>query len=399
MEPIISLHSKYSPSKLPRILECPGSVQLTETVIDSQGLASPGAIEGTLLHYITEQCLNAYENTVPESLITKYSLNTEQHEAVQEVLDWVTITKASYSDKEAYDLVEAKVSLSGFEEPFACAELGDVEGTMDYALVLPAHKTLICADWKFGTGVEVFADTPQLKAYCLGKLKNMSFAKHFDTVKAVIVQPRLHTENKVKEIVYSIDDLLSWLKGTLVPALEKAQLRFPPFNPSKSTCQWCPAAQLCKARRLDNINTAKKVFLLHSHLPNITDLNELRKLLDKAPDLIKYINDLKAFAAQHIKKGLEFPGYKLVSGRVSRQWADVDKTLSVLKEQGISEEELQIYKLMSPAQVEKKWGKAIKSLPEFQELIVKTEGNPSLVKDSNKKPALSFKTAEQVFQD
>ena len=68
-------HAKYSPSKLPRIVTCPGSVQLCEGLTQSQ---SSYANEGTMLHQVVEDCLEIGELILPGTLINQYDLVPDQ---------------------------------------------------------------------------------------------------------------------------------------------------------------------------------------------------------------------------------------------------------------------------------------------------------------------------------
>ena len=52
----MSKHAKCSPSRLARIIRCPGSVQLCSEVQEQE--QSVYAAEGSLLHLATERCLD-----------------------------------------------------------------------------------------------------------------------------------------------------------------------------------------------------------------------------------------------------------------------------------------------------------------------------------------------------
>jgi hypothetical protein len=54
---------------------------------------------------------------------------------------------------------------------------------------------------------------------------------------------------------------------------------------------------------------------------------------------------------------------------------------------------------MSPAQAEKKVGKSVATSSGFKVLISKSDGKPTLVKDSDKRKPLEFGDAESKFAD
>lgn len=115
--------------------------------------------------------------------------------------------------------------------------------------------------------------------------------------------------------------------------------------------------------------------------------------------MAKWLSDLKEHALKECLAGREVPGWKAVEGRGSRDWTDMDAAFEVLKEKGIAEEILYEKKALTLAQVEKTIGKK-----DFAEMVggmvVKNPGKPTLVKESDKREAITNKiTAEKAFQE
>lgn len=98
-------------------------------------------------------------------------------------------------------------------------------------------------------------------------------------------------------------------------------------------------------------------------------------------------------------KGNEVPGWKAVEGRGSRVWTDMDKAFEVLKEKGIDEAVLWERKPLTLTQVEKVVGDK-----DFYEhvgsYITKAPGKPTLVQESDKRPAITNKvSAKDAFKE
>jgi hypothetical protein len=351
-----------------------------------------------MLHEVTEECLITEEYKVPGTIITQYSLDPEQTEAVQDCLDWVFTLKMGIDDPAKYESIESTVTLGNFTMLYNCPELENVFGTLDYSLIAPTIREAWFMDWKFGKGVEVFADTEQLKAYALGKLKTKEFAYKFDKIHLCIGQPRLYSGEPFKEIVLTPDEIFEWLGDRLVPALKDAVSPDPPFHATDKGCMWCDAKIVCETRQQAAMEAAMEVFALHAKLPQV-DTDHVSKVLQLIPDLKVYISDIETYASLHIKSGKTLPGWKLVAGRSIRKWADEDKAKQFfLDNYGWDEFEMSELKFMSPTKAEKKIGKKIANKDEgFQALVIKPEGTPTLVPEEDKREPLNFESAEDKF--
>ena len=389
----MSEHAKYSPSKLPRIVRCPGSVQETLNMVQRP---SSYASEGTMLHSVVEACLNLNELKLPATITAEYRLDKSQEEAVQECLDYILGLRMSVPE-DAYDVSESKITLAEFAGVFNCPDLDDVYGTLDYSMVIPSQRTIHVTDWKFGKGVEVFPDTEQLKAYALGRLKNSSHASQFDTVVCTIVQPRLYTDELIKTETYSVKDLFNWLEDTLVPALLEAKSSNPRLYVNEKACMFCEAKRTCSMRKAQNLQAAMDVFAVHATLPDEVDMDHLVKVLTFAKDLEKYLNDIKDHAFHLLRTGKEVPGYKLVEGKSNRCWQNEEAAKVYLISTGLTDADLYEKKFVSPAKVEKKLGKKNTCTPEFLAQVFKPKGSPTLVPASDRRAPMVFQTAEEAF--
>lgn len=107
---------------------------------------------------------------------------------------------------------------------------------------------------------------------------------------------------------------------------------------------------------------------------------------------------MEDYALSECLSGREVSGWKSVEGRGSREFTDLDAAFNKLKESGIDEAILFERKPLTLAQAEKVVGKK-----EFNDLVgdlvIKNPGKPTLVKESDKRPAISnMVTASDIFK-
>lgn len=392
-------HAKYSPSKLPRIVECPAS-GLFEHPTDN-AVSSSYADDGTNLHSATREHLDGNQFVAHPDITKKYSLDQPRIDAVQECLDYVWALRQSYFSRRIpfYDLVETRVSLDEWIPNTQCDALNEVSGTLDYALIAePANgpRILHIADWKFGQGVEVFPDSEQLKAYALGVLLNENYAQSFDEVHLTIIQPRLAGEDLIKVHTTSVNSLVNWLGKILTPALNGINAKHPIFKPSIKACRWCPNKMACPARHALIQQLAVDTFSVHSTLPT-PDLTALISLHEQASLIKDYLSDIAEYMYDLLRKGASVPGYKLVQGKSNRAWADEKKAMLWCTEHDVDPDKMFVSKFFTPAAAEKVIGAKLKKDPSFLSLVIKPEGSPSLVKKTDKREALIFRSATEIF--
>lgn len=394
-------HALYSPSKLPRIIECPAS-GLYERGEDSAA-SSTYADDGTNLHSATKECLDNNEYNVSSIIATKYGLDQSRIDAVQECLDYVFALRQSYVHNRIsfYDFVETRVSLAGWIPNTGCDELNEVAGTLDYGLIAePEHgpKALHITDWKFGQGIEVFPDSEQVYAYALGALKNENIARTFDEVHLTIMQPRLTGEDHLKTIVVTVNSLVDWMGKTLVPSLRGIHAKHPIFRPSVKACRWCPIKMTCTARREMVQQIAIDVFTAHESLPT-PDMDFIIDVYKRSGILKDYISDIAQYLFNELVRGRTVPGYKIVEGKANRQWEDEKKALEWCSQNEVDPDKMFVSKFFSPAQAEKVIGAKLKRDPAFTTLIVKPAGKPTLVLETDKRAAAEIFSALSFPED
>ena len=103
--------------------------------------------------------------------------------------------------------------------------------------------------------------------------------------------------------------------------------------------------------------------------------------------IISWLDAVEGLIKERVTTGTGFPGYKLVAGRSNRRWADeveAEKVLvKLLKKKGA----YGVPKLLTVTQAEKALGKKKEVI---KDLIVKPEGAPALVPDSDKRKPLQI---------
>lgn len=108
-------------------------------------------------------------------------------------------------------------------------------------------------------------------------------------------------------------------------------------------------------------------------------------ILPQIEALISWAEDIKAYALEQALAGVHYPGFKLVEGRAVRKFSNEDQVIKAVCKAGFDPFEK---KLIGITAMQKLLGKA-----KFDELlsglIAKSKGKPTLVPESDKRPAVS----------
>ena len=369
-------HAILSASSSDRWLHCPPSARLCETYEDK---GSDYAAEGTDAHALGEYKLKtALGLPVDDPTDSLKWYSEEMEEAtdgyVSYVLEKVEAAKEACSDPVV--LVEQRVDYSRWvRQGF---------GTSD-ALII-ADGTLRIIDLKYGTGIAVSAeDNPQLKCYSLGALDLFDGIYDIDTVSMTIYQPR---RQNVSEWQISKKDLLAWADEVLKPTAELAWDGKGEFS-CGPWCRFCKAKTICRKRAEENLKLAQHEFRLP---PELSDA-EIEVILSQVDELVSWASDIKEYALQQALSGKEWHGFKLVEGRSVRKYANETAVAKTVEDAGFDPYEK---KLLGITAMQKLLGKN-----RFNELlsgfIEKPQGKPTLVPDSDKRPAMN--TAKNDFKE
>lgn len=365
----MTAHAKLSASGSHRWIACPGSVKAEEHLPNTSSIF---ADEGTAAHELAELCLlqggNAFDwvdSPLPENNAT--TVTNEMAGFVQQYVDYVRLTKGER-------LIEQRVDFSHLvPEGF---------GTSDAIII--EQQTMSVVDLKYGKGIPVSAfENPQGLLYALGALNDYGNVYDIKTVNIVIVQPRL---DHVDEWTLSVDDLKLWGER-IKQAAERATGDNPPRAPGEKQCQWCKAKATCPALfQLTSDTLLSQFEPLVLTMPDHLSDKQLADALGAKKLINAWLESVEALVAERLESGQEFKGYKLVEGRSNRAWVDEAAAAATLGET-FEENELYERKFISPAKAEKLLGKA--GAATLEPLVVKPQGAPTLVPDSDKRPSIT----------
>jgi len=271
-------------------------------------------------------------------------------------------------------LIEQRVDFSHWvEEGF---------GTADCIVI--SDGTLQVIDYKHGLGVLVSAEeNPQMLCYALGALEMLDGIYDIDTVRMTIYQPRRDNLNSYE---LSKEDLLAWADEVLKPTAELAFAGDGNFLCGE-WCGFCKAKNECRARAEANLKLTRHDFKLP---PLLTD-TEIEVILGKVDTLVSWASDIKEYALQQALSGKKWTGFKLVEGRSNRRYSNETAVIDAVEKAGFDPYEK---KLLGITAMQKLLGKS-----RFDELLTayieKPQGKPTLVPDSDKRPAMT--TAKNDF--
>lgn len=375
-----SIHGQISPSRLQRIIDCPGSFRLTQAYENSEQRSSY-AEEGSMLHAAVEAHL------VNKPFLV--DLSDEQKTAVEDCIEYYEQTMRTVEGGKSY--IEHQVFLKGYD---SC--LFECYGTCD--VVIFNHLELHIIDWKFGKGVPVYAqDNDQLYAYAVGAAASFGGLDSFNQIFIHCIQPRL---NSYDAISLTPDVLQSWLDSRVIPGVRRAHDKHAPFSPGPTQCRWCPAKNSCRARFNLANQTAADVFKAAENFPDDINIVEITELLKRADTVIDIISDFRTYIQREIQNGKTIPGWKLVHGRSIRQWRDNSEAQEWLANHISPDEYDRMFEttFVSPARAERRF-RTVKKDPEFQDLIEKPLGKPKLAMDTDPRPAIEYQTAADKFKE
>ncbi len=384
-------HALLSASGAHRWLLCTPSAKLEEQFPDT---TSEAAKEGTLAHELAELKVRNYFGP---SDISKRKLNAQikkmkENELWQDEMLGHTDTYIDYIrdvsiklPSRPYVEVEKRLDLSAYvPEGFGTADCIMLQG-----------EDLFVLDFKYGKGVPVSAEeNPQMMLYALGAYRAYCFLYPISRIHMAIIQPRL---DNISEWECTLNDLLKF--GQRVS--ERAALAAKgagDFCPGEKQCRFCRAKSACRARAEENIRLAFSPD--KGKMPPLITNEEVGRYLSEGEDVAKWLSDLKEWALAECLAGKQVPGWKAVEGRGSRDWTDMDAAFEKLTKSGVTEEAmLWEKKPLTLAQVEKMVGKK-----DFQdavgEFVVKKPGKPALVKESDKREAITNRvTAAEAFKE
>ena len=371
-------HAILSASSSHRWLNCLPSARLELEFEDQSGEA---AKEGTAAHDLCEHKLKKALHMRSQRPISEYN-SDEMEECTDAYVDFVMeqVELARKSCTDPIVLIEQRLDFSCY--------VPDGFGTGDCVII--ADDRLHIVDFKYGLGVLVDAvDNPQMKLYALGALGIYDHLYDIKEVSMTIFQPR---RENVSTWTIPVEELKDWAEEELKSRAVKAFNGEGEYIPGP-WCTFCKAANRCRARADEKMKLAQTEFKMP---PLLTD-NEIEEILGILPDLAKWANEITAYATDAaVNHGKEWNGFKVVEGRSVRKYKDEE----AIAEKAVAGGYKDIYRksLIPLTEMQKLMGKS-----KFEELlgdlIYKPPGKPTLVPNSDKRPAMNVADAKNEFNE
>lgn len=302
----------------------------------------------------------------------------EEHSDAYVVFVMEQLEIAKQNCKDPLVLIEQRLDFSCF--------VPDGFGTGDCIII--ADRNIHIVDLKYGMGLLVFAENnPQLKMYALGALELFESIYNIQDVSMTIFQPR---RENISTWTIPVEELKAWAENELKPKAQKAFNGEGEYIPGE-WCTYCRAAVKCRARADDKLRLAQAEF----EFPSLLSDAEIEEILGKLPDLIKWANQISAYASDAaINHGKKWNGYKIVSGRSVRKFKNEEAVIEAAKASGYKD--IFHQSLITLTEMEKLMGKK-----QFQEIlgdyIFKSPGKPALVPITDKRPAINVSNAKNEF--
>lgn len=408
-------HSIFGPSGSSLYLNCAGGL-IANLLHDDD--AGEDAAYGTVAHSVTEiwakegkaaaKALIGKSQTVVNGK-TKYKIEIDA-----EMLSYV---------RDCIDFVSMEPGLHMYENHVTFSNLTPIPnqgGTADCIII--QKKKMIVADWKFGKGVQVFAEqNTQLMLYAYGAFLLYGVDYDIEEIELRIAQPRLDHFDTWTISSKQLLEFAKWAKERMYAAWVPNA----PRTPGVKQCQFCRAKPTCAAHLKFHEKVMTNVFedlgepiteeeitemrddLKHGALFSPKPIQELTTadmavLLPFRGMIERWWDSLANEVLRRAESGENIPGYKMVESRSRRKFKSVNKTVQALAECGLSRADLITEQIASPAEVErilKGRGFAAKEIPDIlAPLVSKPPGNPTLAPVSDKRDAIGDRHSD-AFSD
>lgn len=347
-------HSMFGGSSLMRRLYCPGSYFMEQ---DLPEVESKYAEMGIKLHKEVENRINKgqkilFEGT--EEVAIQYCYNQYLNLVSNCHIKPEVFTEKSFDMSEIFSEIE-----------ITTADMVAIVGTVGYVY-----------DWKFNyNDVEEVKHNLQLGLYALAVFREFP---NITQCHVVIVEG---FKEKTSSYLYNRDDcsnIIEFIKMIIT----NCNKSFAKLRPSKKTCQYCKAfIDICPAVQAllkDNkdLDEIKKASNLSSE--------EVGKLLDAAEINDYWAGKVKEYAYALAATGNKIEGWYMKPGKQIRSWKDdvtEQKLIELGQFLGKPVDNMSEVKLISPAELESKWGKVALIKQQILQLVDIKQCKPELKRE------------------
>lgn len=377
-------HALLSPSAAHRWMNCTAAPLLERDVEDK---SSTFAEEGTLAHaYCAKKLKEFLGLSVDEEKAEIAQLDEQYHSGeMDEYTDtYKTIVLEKFNaarakTKDAQLLVEVKLDFSHY--------VPDAFGTSDAIIIADGVMEVI--DFKYGKGVKVSAvENPQMMIYALGAWDLFNFEYDIRKVRMTIVQPRI---DNLSEFELDAADLINWAVDELQPKANEAYAggKQKPGN----WCQFCKVKANCKALSSMCIEAQQA----NPDPRKISKEVMENTILPLLSTFKTWLTGVEEYSLEQALNGVQYQGFKIVEGRSIRKITNQTAVMELLGKEGFAKESyIKPTELRSITDLEKLIGKK-RFGTICAEYINKPQGKPTLVPESDKRPA--FNQAADDFKD
>lgn len=384
-------HALLSASGAHRWINCTPSARLEEEY--GENSSSNYAAEGTLAHELAELYLrlDVLHNITDKEFNQQYDKIINDELFNEEMLEMVPIYTDYCADQYQQALTDSGSARLIAEQKLDLTRyVPESFGTADCVIVQDDCIEII--DLKYGKGVKVDAEwNKQLMLYALGALVEYEMDYDFSQVRMTIVQPRM---NSISTFQLPLKELYAWADNDLVPAAKKAYKGEGDLAAGE-WCRFCGVKNRCRKLYEQQMEIAKYEFAA----PTLLTDEEIVDILKRASAFTSWLKDIQAYAlAQAVNKGVKWPNLKLVAGRSLRKWEDQEVAFNTILARfpEIAEEDLYELKPKTLTEVETLIGKK-RFAENCSDLVIKPEGNPTLVDESDKRPEYGLSQAQKDF--
>ena len=357
-------HSPYGPSGAPRWTRCTPSVKAGAHIVKPD---SAYAIEGRLAHEVAEQHTLRVAGKISKGGATKRVKRlTDDADMIAHGKAWAEyVEEIAAIHTDPWIMAEQRVSYEVY--------VPQGYGTADCIIVSEGRLDII--DYKYGMGDRIEAErNEQLMCYALGAYCLVSDMYDVEDVHMHIFMPR---RDHISADGIAVSDLLHWADTVLIPAGKAAEAGDGDFVVGNH-CKYCSLEGSCRARAEHNL-------ALTAGLKPTAELTlgEISEVMLQFQQIGGWIKAVDAYALREALEGRVIPGFKLVTATTKRAFRDAQGLLAALQaDASIGQDLYEETKLLAIGKLEKTFGKDLVS-----EWTIKPEGKPTLVIESDKRPA------------
>ncbi len=354
--PAPQAHSDMGPSSLERRMLCPGSYRMELGIASQDNVYSE---RGTFLHGITASVLSG-AMTLAEGL----DKAGDDSDSVMTCINYVEKLKDKMPHLKV--LVETRLDLTSIHPAIGF-------GTADIILLEPfmmAHLIDLKFTYKDPPPAR---ENPQTATYAVGVMD----AYNVQSVQTHLVLAHFGRASDYIFASHELEDVRLRMRAVA----ECASMPWAPLRPSIKACTYCKAVMTCPEALLcgkDGIVNAEKAEALSS--------NEAGNLLRTLAPVDTLLKALRAKLYMALNNGQAVEGWQLELGKTTRGWSEsvnVDQLVALAKE---LDKPAQVTRteIISPAQLEKLWGKSKPVREKLESLIVEKLGEPKLAPKKEK---------------